>query len=43
LVIAFAFAPVMAAAEALEAQVKGDEESGDPPNPDVAPQKPSNG
>ena len=36
-------APVKAALEAQEAQVKGDEENGEPPDPDVAPPKPSDG
>ena len=35
--------PVKAAMEAEEAMVKGDKGSGDPPDPDVAPPKPSDG
>ena len=35
--------PVKAATEAEEAMVKGDKGSGDPPDPDVAPPKPSGG
>ena len=35
--------PVKAATEAEEAQVKGDQGSGDPPDPEVAPPKPFDG
>ena len=35
--------PAKAAIEAEEARVKGDKGSGDPPDPDVAPPKPSDG
>jgi hypothetical protein len=35
--------PVKALIEAREEQVKGDDETGEPPDPDVAPPKPSDG